>query len=107
MGTIPVRPAAYVRDLYADPGDESGLADSVRRELVAAGARPRRAALTGPDALTAGERRVAALAAEGASNRQIAEHLFITQATVETHLRHAFRKLNITSRAELPGRLRT
>ena len=42
------------------------------------------------------------LAADGASNRQIAEHLFITQATVETHLRHAFRKLNITSRAELP-----
>ena len=32
----------------------------------------------------------------GASNRQIAEHLFITQATVETHLRHAFRKLGIT-----------
>ena len=79
----------------------AGLADTVRQELIAAGARPRRAALTGPDALTAGERRVAALAAEGASNRQIAEHLFITQATVETHLRHAFRKLGITSRAEL------
>ena len=79
----------------------AGLAGAVRRELIAAGARPRRAALTGPDALTAGERRVAALAAEGASNRQIAEHLFITQATVETHLRHAFRKLGITSRAEL------
>ena len=85
----------------------AGLAAEVKRELHAAGARPRRAALTGPDALTAGERRVVALAAEGASNRQIAEHLFITQATVETHLRHAFRKLNITSRAELPGRLRT
>jgi DNA-binding CsgD family transcriptional regulator len=80
----------------------AGLAAEVKRELLAAGARPRRTALTGPDALTAGERRVAALAAEGASNRQIAEHLFITQATVETHLRHAFRKLNITSRAELP-----
>jgi DNA-binding CsgD family transcriptional regulator len=79
----------------------AGLADVVRHDLIAAGARPRRAALTGPDALTAGERRVAALAADGASNRQIAEHLFITQATVETHLRHAFRKLGITSRAEL------
>jgi DNA-binding CsgD family transcriptional regulator len=84
----------------------AGLAESVRQELLAAGARPRRAALTGPDALTAGERRVAALAAEGASNRQIAEHLFITQATVETHLRHAFRKLGITSRAELTKGLR-
>ena len=83
----------------------AGLAAEVRRELLAAGARPRRAALTGPDALTAGERRVAALAADGASNRQIAEHLFVTQATVETHLRHAFRKLNITSRADLPATL--
>ena len=79
----------------------AGLAAEVKRELLAAGARPRRAALTGPDALTAGERRVAALAADGLSNRQIAEHLFVTQATVETHLRHAFRKLDITSRAEL------
>jgi ATP/maltotriose-dependent transcriptional regulator MalT len=85
----------------------AGLAAEVKRELIAAGARPRRAALTGPDALTAGERRVAALAADGASNRQIAEHLFITQATVETHLRHAFRKLNITSRADLPASLNT
>ncbi|HEX5291503.1 MAG TPA: AAA family ATPase [Streptosporangiaceae bacterium] len=83
----------------------AGLAAEVKRELLAAGARPRRAALTGPDALTAGERRVAALAADGLSNRQIAEHLFVTQATVETHLRHAFRKLGITSRAELPGSL--
>jgi DNA-binding NarL/FixJ family response regulator len=83
----------------------AGLAAEVRRELLAAGARPRRTALTGPDALTAGERRVAALAADGASNRQIAEHLFVTQATVETHLRHAFRKLNITSRADLPATL--
>jgi DNA-binding CsgD family transcriptional regulator len=72
-----------------------------RLEEAAAGARPRRAALTGPDALTASERRVASLAAEGLSNRQIAEHLFITQATVETHLRHAFRKLGVTSRAGL------
>jgi DNA-binding CsgD family transcriptional regulator len=83
----------------------AGLAGAVRRDLIAAGARPRRAALTGPDALTAGERRVAALAAGGASNRQIAEHLFITQATVETHLRHAFRKLGITSRADLTAGL--
>jgi DNA-binding NarL/FixJ family response regulator len=79
----------------------AGLAAEVKRELLAAGARPRRAALTGPDALTAGEHRVAALAADGLTNRQIAEHLFVTQATVETHLRHAFRKLDITSRAEL------
>jgi DNA-binding CsgD family transcriptional regulator len=76
-----------------------------RRELLATGARPRRTALTGPDALTSAERRVADLAADGLSNRQIAQHLFITQPTVETHLRHAFHKLGITSRAELPAQL--
>ncbi|HEU5391901.1 MAG TPA: AAA family ATPase [Streptosporangiaceae bacterium] len=83
----------------------AALAAEVRQELLAVGARPRRAALTGPDALTSTERRVAGLAADGLSNRQIAEHLFVTQATVETHLRHAFRKLAITSRTDLPANL--
>jgi DNA-binding CsgD family transcriptional regulator len=81
------------------------LAERARRELLAAGARPRRTALTGPDALTSAERRVAGLAADGLSNRQIAQHLFITQPTVETHLRHAFQKLGIASRADLPAQL--
>ena len=81
------------------------LAERARRELLAAGARPRRTALTGPDALTSAERRVAGLAVDGLSNRQIAQHLFITQPTVETHLRHAFHKLGITSRAGLPAEL--
>jgi DNA-binding CsgD family transcriptional regulator len=81
------------------------LADRARQELLATGARPRRTALTGPDALTSAERRVAGLAADGMSNRQIAQHLFITLPTVETHLRHAFHKLGITSRTGLPARL--
>jgi DNA-binding CsgD family transcriptional regulator len=81
------------------------LAEQARRELLATGARPRRTALTGPDALTSAERQVAALAADGLSNRQIAQHLFITLATVETHLRHVFRKLGITARADLPAHL--
>jgi DNA-binding NarL/FixJ family response regulator len=85
----------------ADRTAAAALAAEVRQELLAVGARPRRAALTGPDALTSTERRVAALAADGLSNRQIAEHLFITQATVETHLRHVFRKLGVTSRGDL------
>ena len=81
------------------------LAEQARRQLLATGARPRRTALTGPDALTSAERQVADLAASGLSNRQIAQHLFITQATVETHLHHAFRKLGITARADLPAQL--
>ncbi len=81
------------------------LAEAARQELLATGARPRRTALTGPDALTSTERQVAGLAAEGLSNRQIAQHLFVTLPTVETHLRHAFRKLGITSRGELAAQL--
>ena len=77
------------------------LARRAREELHAAGARPRRSALTGPDALTPAEHRVAELAALGHGNRAIAERLYVTQRTVETHLTHAFQKLNISSRAEL------
>jgi len=83
------------------------LAALARQQLIAAGARPRRTALTGPEALTSAERRVAALAADGLPDRQIAQHLFITQPDVETHLRHAFQKLGITSRAGLPSHLAT
>lgn len=74
-------------------------------ELHAAGARPRRAALAGPGALTPSERRVTELAAKGASNRAIAEALFITVRTVEYHLGGAYRKLEIVSRHELGAAL--
>jgi DNA-binding CsgD family transcriptional regulator len=90
---------------YAERTGAERLRGYARAELLAIGARPRRAALTGPDALTTAERQVAMLAAEGQSNRQIAQQLHITQATVETHLRHAFHKLGISSRADLPARL--
>jgi DNA-binding CsgD family transcriptional regulator len=90
---------------YAERTGAEQLRGYARAELLAVGARPRRAALTGPEALTAAQSQVAALAARGQSNRQIAQQLFITQATVETHLRHAFHKLGITSRADLPARL--
>jgi DNA-binding CsgD family transcriptional regulator len=90
---------------YAERTGAERLRGYARAELLAVGARPRRAALTGPDALTRAEREVAALAAEGRSNRQIARQLYITRATVETHLRHAFRKLGIRSRSDLPARL--
>lgn len=81
------------------------LADRARDELQAAGARPRRAALTGPQALTPAEHRVAHFAAEGHSNREIAEQLYVSRRTVETHLTHVFQKLDIRARAELPTAL--
>jgi DNA-binding CsgD family transcriptional regulator len=67
-------------------------------ELLAAGARPRRPVVIGPEALTPAERRVALMAAEGRSNREIAEGLFVTLRTVEIHLTHAYEKLRIRSR---------
>ncbi|MET9518294.1 AAA family ATPase [Streptomyces sp. NPDC002994] len=77
------------------------LAQRAREELRVGGARPRRLALSGVDALTGAERRVADLAARGSTNRQIAQALVISPATVETHLRHVFRKLDIASRKQL------
>jgi DNA-binding CsgD family transcriptional regulator len=77
------------------------LAQRARDELLAAGARPRRERLTGPEALTPSERRVALLAAHGKSNPEIAQELFLTRRTVETHLTHAYQKLGISSREAL------
>ena len=78
------------------------LAQHARTELHAAGARPRRAFRTGIEALTASERRVAELAAAGLSNAEIATRLFITVKTTEHHLAAIYRKLNISSRHQLP-----
>jgi DNA-binding NarL/FixJ family response regulator len=79
----------------------AGLAERARTELHATGARPRRLVRTGADALTPSERRVAELAAGGRTNREIAAELYVTVATVETHLRHAFQKLGVHARTEL------
>jgi DNA-binding CsgD family transcriptional regulator len=76
-----------------------------KSELAAIGVRPRTSAHTGTDSLTASERRVVDLAAAGGSNKEIAQTLFVTEKTVETHLGHAFRKLDISSRRQLPGML--
>jgi len=75
--------------------------ERARSELTAAGARPRRAALTGFDALTASEGRVAELAVDGLTNREIAQALFVTIKTVEWHLGNTYGKLGIGSRREL------
>lgn len=80
------------------------LADHAADELAASGARRPARAITGIDALTPAERRVAEFAAAGRSNREIAELLFVTRKTVEVHLGSVYRKLGISGRGDLAGR---
>jgi DNA-binding CsgD family transcriptional regulator len=77
------------------------VAEQARAELVITGARPRRERISGLQALTPSERRVAQLAAQGLTNRQIAQALFVSHPTVVTHLGHCYQKLGIGSRDEL------
>jgi DNA-binding CsgD family transcriptional regulator len=74
-------------------------------ELRATGASPRDVIVAGLDALTASERRVCEMAAQGMTNKQIAQALYVTVKTVETHLRRAYMKLDVSSRSELPQAL--
>jgi DNA-binding CsgD family transcriptional regulator len=83
----------------------TGLEARAHEELLIAGARPQRVALSGVDALTAAERRVAELAARGYRNREIAQSLFVTLKTVEVHLGHAYAKLGIRGRSQLSDAL--
>ena len=93
-------------DLAGDMGMER-LRERAHRELVLAGGRPRRTRTSGPRALTEAQQQVAHLASTGCTNRQIAEELFVTIKTVETHLGAVYRKLGISSRDELAGVLGT
>jgi len=77
------------------------LGKQVQDELTAAGARPRRQAIQGPNSLTPTERRVAELVADGLTNLQTAQSLFVTPKTIEYHLLHIYRKLDIRRRTEL------
>jgi len=77
------------------------LESIARVELRAAGVRKRSVIRDGVDALTAAELRVCRLAAAGHSNPEIAQMLFVTRATVESHLHSAYRKLDISSRRDL------
>ena len=76
------------------------LAQRARRELVATGLRPRQAATEGAAALTPRQRQVCELAAAGKGNREIAQALFLSIKTVETHLAAGYRKLGVGTRAE-------
>jgi DNA-binding CsgD family transcriptional regulator len=81
------------------------VAEHAETELRATGARPRRVVLTGLDSLTPTERRIAELATQGLTNREIAQTLFVTTRTVEGHLTSIFRKLQLDSRTELAAAL--
>lgn len=81
------------------------LAEQAQTELAATGARARRLVLAGVEALTPSERRVAELAAQSLTNKDIAQTLFVTPKTVEVHLSSVYRKLGIPSRAQLAGAL--
>jgi DNA-binding CsgD family transcriptional regulator len=99
------------RELLTEAMDEAQaigaepLADLAAEELRASGARPRKRPVSGFDALTPSELRVARLAAEGRTNREIAQELFVTMATVETHLTRVYRKLDLDGREGLSAAL--
>jgi DNA-binding CsgD family transcriptional regulator len=102
---------AHARDLLREGLDlavrcgASVLAEQAESELRATGARPRRMMLSGVASLTSTEARVAELAASGMSNPEIAQRMFVTRRTIETHLGHVYSKLNIGSRNELAAAL--
>jgi DNA-binding CsgD family transcriptional regulator len=89
----------------ADACGARPLAERARHELRAAGGRPRRPRISGVHALTASEHRIVAMAADGLSNPEIAQALFITKKTVEAHLASAYRKLDIHSRTQIAATL--
>jgi DNA-binding CsgD family transcriptional regulator len=104
---------AEARELLADGlelaiacGAQS-LAVHARTELGAGGARPRAHGRWDNDALTVSELRVCEMAAAGMSNPEIAQALFVTRGTVESHLHVAYRKLGISSRRALADALAT
>lgn len=83
----------------------SAVEAQAHAELLAGGARPRRAVLRGADALTPSEQRIAAHIADGLTSRRIAESLYLTLNTVEWHRRNIYRKLQVASRDELRAAL--
>jgi DNA-binding CsgD family transcriptional regulator len=77
------------------------LLELAGEQLRAAGARPRRLGLVGPDSLTPAELRVVRMAADGLTNQRIADDLYVTLKTVEGHLAKAYRKLGVDGRPAL------
>jgi DNA-binding CsgD family transcriptional regulator/tetratricopeptide (TPR) repeat protein len=97
----------YLRSALATLGviGAGSWADQARSELRAAGERTRDRAPSARQLLSAQELQIARLAADGMSNRQIGEQLYLSPRTVGSHLYRIFPKLDITSRAQLARRL--
>ncbi|MGH2899960.1 MAG: helix-turn-helix transcriptional regulator, partial [Solirubrobacteraceae bacterium] len=98
------QPLLVALDLARDCGAE-GLAGHVGDELAASGVRVPARPRSGIDALTPSEARIVRMAAAGASNRELAQELFLSVKTIEMHLGRAYRKLDVSSRRELPRAL--
>ena len=90
----------------AHRGGATGLETQLREELTAAGARPRRPAITGVESLTPTQLRVAQLAADGLSTREIAELIFVSRNTIAWHLGNVYRKLQVDSRELVKERIK-
>jgi DNA-binding CsgD family transcriptional regulator len=87
---------------YCEASGAALLAERARNELRVSGARLRDVSeLSGVDALTPAEEWIARLAGDGMSNKEIAQHLFVTVGTVQTTLVHVYRKLGIAGRTEI------
>ncbi len=76
-------------------------ADQARGELRATGARRVRRELGVPESLTAQELQIVRMAAEGLSNREIGQRLFLSHRTIGSHLYRAFPKLGVAARSQL------
>jgi len=97
-------PLREARDIF-DAIGASNWGDHARSELRASGERSRRRVPEARDQLTAQELQIAQLAADGLSNREIGQRLYLSHRTISTHLYRVFPKLGITSRAELSAAL--
>lgn len=97
-------PLRDARDAFEAMGC-AAWGDQARRELRASGESSSRRDLAARDQLTAQELQIAQLAAQGLSNRDIAQRLYLSHRTIGTHLYRIFPKLGITSRGELRSAL--
>jgi DNA-binding NarL/FixJ family response regulator len=82
-------------------GESASWSDRARRELRASGESSRRRDPEARDHLTAQEQQIAQLAAEGLTNREIGQRLYLSHRTIATHLYRIFPKLGVTSRGQI------